>query len=241
MFVLNVATLEFFKPENHLMTVDLIDVFPLFLNFSGEGFLLLFQLCEPGEQSVRGYSLFDGFGDVGNSPFDLISFGCQFWYAGILFEVTIRLRDCHVSQFFYDLICQQLHSVLCYCPLDPVFLQWFFVTRFLPLASVTGIVIVNGSCSAGATFPVHRGPTVSTEEFSGEEVIYFGFASRRGLSVLREPRAYRFKERLVDDSWNTVLDLQILVFVNPDVPLIAKDGLEGAAVEWNAFCSKVAF
>ena len=82
---------------------------------------------------------------------------------------------------------------------------------------------------------------MSTEEFSGEEVIYFGFASRRGLSVLREPRAYRFKERLVDDSWNTVLDLQILVFVNPDVPLIAKDGLEGAAVEWNAFCSKVAF
>ena len=70
-----------------------------------------------------------------------------------------------------------------------------------------------------------------TEEFSGEEVIYLGFTSCGSLCVLKEARAYRFKQGLVNDGWNTILYSEIFVLVNADVPLIAENGFEGAAVE----------
>jgi len=81
---------------------------------------------------------------------------------------------------------------------------------------------------------------MAAEELSGQEVIYLGLAPCRGFCVLREPTAHRFKQLLVDDGRNAVLHFNVLVGVDPDIPLIAEHGLEAVPVKFNPLGCTVA-
>ena len=81
---------------------------------------------------------------------------------------------------------------------------------------------------------------MAAEEFSGQEVIYLGLAPCGGFCVLREPTAHRFKQLLVDDGRNAVLHFNVLVGVDPDIPLIAEHGLEAVPVKFNSLGCTVA-
>ena len=80
-----------------------------------------------------------------------------------------------------------------------------------------------------------------TEQLSRQEVIYFSLTPCGCVSGQGKPPLYRFKEVFVNDGWNGVFFLYVLVDVCANIPHILEHGFEAASVELGVLGGTIAF
>ena len=198
----------------------------------GEGLLLGFQLGNAGDDDIRGGSGgFQSFQEVAEfyvRVFDLLP---ENGNLGGFLHLFFGLSGGDGGNVVDDLICQDVQRVTGHNILDPVLGDWFFIAGVGAAAGGAGIIIVGTARLASAALADHGRAAMAAEDLSGQQVGDLGFPTGGGLGVGLQAGLDGGPEVVVNQSWDGVLGLDAVIFIDADVLLVPEDILEAGLIK----------
>lgn len=234
LLLFHVQLAEAVQEESHLSCGD-FRLLQLLLGYEGLEFLLGgFQFGQFGLQSLGSQTSHDGIDNIVDGSFGfpkLLLIDGQ--VGGLLVLHPHEHSDNGVNHI---VIHQHSHGFIDNQILYPVLFDGFLLAAVqLLFGCVAFVITVNGTVTGLATFAMHGGTAMPTEQLGGQEVVFYRLGPGWGLAVLGKPVLHSVKQVLGDDGWNTVWNRNVLESVLTDITAIVQHTLNGAVIDSGAF------